>query len=41
LNKSYRKGCQVFAVNMEEEPKDKVTNVEYYEVLKEFEDLFK
>ena len=28
LKKSYRKGCQVFAVHMEETPKDKVPNVE-------------
>jgi hypothetical protein len=28
LNKIYMKGCQVFAVHMEEEPKDKVTNFE-------------
>jgi hypothetical protein len=35
------KGCQVFAVHMEEGPKDKVLNVEYCVVLKEFEDFFK
>ena len=26
---------------MEETPKDKVSNIEYYEFLKEFEDAFK
>jgi hypothetical protein len=41
LKKSYRKGCQVFAVHMEEAPKDKVSNVEDCTVLKEFEDVFK
>jgi len=41
LKKSYRKGCQVFAVHMEETPKDKVSNVEECAVLKEFEDVFK
>jgi hypothetical protein len=41
LKKSYRKGCQVFAVHMEEAPKDKVPNVEDCAVLKEFEDVFK
>jgi hypothetical protein len=34
LKKSYRKGCQVFAVHMEEAPKDKVSNVEDCAVLK-------
>jgi hypothetical protein len=41
LKKSYRKGCQVFAVHMEEAPKDKVPSVEDCAVLKEFEDVFK
>jgi hypothetical protein len=41
LKKSYRKGCQIFAAHMEETPKDKVSNIEYYAVLKEFEDVFK
>jgi hypothetical protein len=41
LKKIYRKGCQVFAVHMEETPKDKVSNVEEYAVLKDFEDVFK
>jgi hypothetical protein len=40
LNKCYRKGCQLFAAHMEEEPKDKVPNIEDHAVLKEFEDLF-
>jgi hypothetical protein len=41
LNKKYRKGCQVFVMHMEETPKDKVANFEYYVVLKEFENVFK
>jgi hypothetical protein len=41
LNKSYRKGCQVFVVHMEDTPKDKVSNVEDYRVLKEFADVYK
>jgi hypothetical protein len=41
LKKCYRKGCQIFAAHMEETPKDKVSNVEDYAVLKEFEDVFK
>jgi hypothetical protein len=41
LKKSYRKGCQIFAAHMEETPKEKMENFEDYEVLKEFEDLFK
>jgi hypothetical protein len=41
LKKSYRKGCHVFAMHMEEEPKDKVPSVEDCVVLKEFEDVFK
>jgi hypothetical protein len=41
LKKCYRKGCQLFACNMEETPNDKVSNIEYYVVLKEFEDVFK
>jgi hypothetical protein len=41
LKKSYRKGCQVFAVHMEEAPEDKVPSVEDCTVLKEFEDVFK
>jgi hypothetical protein len=34
LKKSYKKGCQVFSMHMEEAPKDKVPNVEDYAVLK-------
>jgi hypothetical protein len=34
LKKIYRKGCQVFVVNMEEAPKDKVPSVEDCAVLK-------
>jgi hypothetical protein len=41
LKKCYRKGCQIFATHMEETPKDKVPNLEYHEVLEEFEDVFK
>jgi hypothetical protein len=33
--------CEIFATYMEETPKDKVSNIEDYEVLKEFEDVFK
>jgi hypothetical protein len=36
LKKSYRKGCQIFVSQMEETPKDKVPNIEYYTVLKYF-----
>jgi hypothetical protein len=41
LRKIYRKGCQVFAVHMEEAPMDKMSSVEDCIVLKEFEDIFK
>ena len=41
LKKCYIKGCQIFATHMEETPKDKVPNLEYYAVLEEFEDVFK
>jgi hypothetical protein len=41
MKKCYRKGCQIFAAHMEDTPKDKVSNIEYYVVLKEFEDVFK
>jgi hypothetical protein len=41
LKKCYRKGCQIFAAHMEETPKDKLLNLEDYEVLKEFEYVFK
>jgi hypothetical protein len=37
LKKSYRKGCEIFAVHMEETPMDKVPSVEDCAVLKEFE----
>jgi hypothetical protein len=36
LNKRYRKGCQVFALHMEEEAKDKVPNVEECAILPRF-----
>jgi hypothetical protein len=41
MKKCYKKGCQLFVGHMEETPKDKVSNIEYYAVLKEFEDIFK
>jgi hypothetical protein len=41
MKKCYRKGCQIFASHMEEEPKDKVPNIEDHAVLKEFEDVSK
>jgi hypothetical protein len=41
LKNCYRKGCQIFATHMEEEPKDKVQNLEDHVVLKYFEDVFK
>jgi hypothetical protein len=40
FKKTYRKGCQVFVVHMEEEPKDKVSSVEDYAVLKDFVNVF-
>jgi hypothetical protein len=36
LNKCYRKGCQIFSTHMEEEPKDKVPNMEDHSVLEYF-----
>jgi hypothetical protein len=41
LKKCYRKGFQIFAVHMEEEYKDKLTNMEDHVVLEYFEDVFK
>jgi hypothetical protein len=41
LKKNYGKGCQIFGEHMEETPKYEVPNIEYYEVQKEFEDVFK
>jgi hypothetical protein len=35
------KGCQIFIAHMEEVAKDKVKNIEYYVVLKEFEYVFR
>jgi hypothetical protein len=40
MKKCYRKGCQLFALHVEETPKDKVSNIEYLVILKEFEDVF-
>jgi hypothetical protein len=41
LKKFYRKGCQIFAAHIEETPKNKVPNLEYYAILEDFEDVFK
>jgi hypothetical protein len=41
LKECYKKGCQIFAADMEETPKYKVPNLEYYAVLEDFEDVFK
>jgi hypothetical protein len=41
LKKGFKNCCQLFAVHMEEELKDKVPNIEDYAVLKEFEDVFR
>jgi hypothetical protein len=41
LKKSYKKGCQLFAIDMEEAPKDKVPKLENHVILKDFEDVFK
>jgi hypothetical protein len=40
LKKCYRKGCQLFASDMAEAPKDKVSSIEDHAVLKDFEDVF-
>jgi hypothetical protein len=40
LKKRFRKGCQIFAVHMEEETKDKVASTEDHLVLRNFEDVF-
>jgi len=34
LRKIFMKGCQLFVAHMEETTKDKVPNIEYYEVIK-------
>jgi hypothetical protein len=41
LKKCYRKGFQIFPAHMEETPKDKVSYIEDYAILKEFEVVFK
>jgi hypothetical protein len=41
LKKRYRKGFQIFSVQLEETPKDKVPIIEDCIVLKEFEDVFR
>jgi hypothetical protein len=40
LKKCYRKRYQLFTANVGETPKDKVSSIEEYAVLKEFEDVF-
>jgi hypothetical protein len=40
LKISFRKGFQVYATHLEESAKDKESNIEYYSVLKEYEDVF-
>jgi hypothetical protein len=40
LKKCYKKGCQLFATHLDEAPEDKVSNIKYCEVLKEFEVVF-
>jgi hypothetical protein len=41
MKKCYIKGCQIFASHMEEEPKDKVQNMEDYAIPEYFKDVFK
>jgi hypothetical protein len=41
LKKSYINWCQIFAAHVEETPKDKMSKIENYAVLKEFEYVFK
>jgi hypothetical protein len=41
LKKSFRKGCQMFLVHMEEATKDKVASIEDHLVLRDFEDVFR
>jgi hypothetical protein len=40
LKKCYQKGCQLFAVRVEEVFQDAVSSLEDHKVLKEFEDVF-
>jgi hypothetical protein len=40
LKKFYRKGCQLFATHVEETSKEKISNIGYHAILKEFEDVF-
>jgi hypothetical protein len=40
LKKCYRKGCQLYAAQVEESSRDVVSNLEDHEVLKEFKDVF-
>jgi len=37
LKRIFRKGCQIYAVHMEEPAKDKDPSIEYYPILKEYE----
>jgi hypothetical protein len=41
LKKCYRKGFQISVAHMEETPKDRVSNIEDYAVLKDFEDVLR
>jgi hypothetical protein len=41
LKKSFRKGCQMLTTHMEDAAKDKVASIEYYLVLRDFEDVFR
>jgi hypothetical protein len=40
LKKCYRKGCQLFAAQVEEAFQDEFSNLEDHKVLKEFKDIF-
>jgi hypothetical protein len=40
LKRSFRKGFQIYVTYMEEATKDKDISLEYYPVLKEYEDVF-
>jgi hypothetical protein len=40
LKKIFRKGCQIFAANMEETTRDKVVSIEDHPILRDFEDVF-
>jgi hypothetical protein len=40
LKGSFRKGCHIYAAHMEETMKDREPSLEYYPILKYFEDVF-